>query len=212
MATVNTGSPYYATAVAAAQNNGVPVNFFTQLIQDESSFNPGSINPYVTSSGNPEGIAQITTGTGKTLGVNPLDPTASLNAAASYLQTLYQKAGSWLGAAKLYGTTTGQGASNIPNLTAALAQDAAGGGPLASGISSAISTITNPVGAAASAIGIPTGLFTLNTAERTIAIVIAVILIGIAMVFLLGQTKTGSTVIETVKSTAATAATAAVAA
>lgn len=99
-------SPYYATAIAAADQYNVPENVFVQLIGSESSFSPtpgpgGS--PY--NAGNPSfggGIAQFIPSTASSLGVDRLDPTSSLYGAASYLSSLYQRAGSWAGAVALY--------------------------------------------------------------------------------------------------------------
>jgi Transglycosylase SLT domain len=181
----------YAAQAAAA--NGVPTAFFEQLIGDESSWR---VNPPVTgmtSSGAPVGIAQITTGTAKQLGVDPTDPIASLNAAAGYLKTLYNKTGSWLGAAQAYGTTTGAGAKNVSGLQAALNQVVGlvtGTGPQVPGVSGTTSG----------------NLFTIQNGERLIAVLIGVIFVVGAIIVLMSQTSAGKQVIETVKDTATKAA------
>lgn len=94
-------SPYYTTAIAAANRYGIPTDLFTAQIGQESSFNPNAIN------GNAQGIAQFMPGTAKDFGINPLDPGASLDAAAKYDSQLYNQYGSWQTAMQKYGTTAG---------------------------------------------------------------------------------------------------------
>ncbi len=57
-------------------------------------------------------------GTAAQFGINPLDPTAALNAAAQYDNQLHTSLGSWVAAMQAYGTTAG---GNGPQV-AALAQ------------------------------------------------------------------------------------------
>jgi hypothetical protein len=129
-----TTSPYYPTAIAAADAYGVPENIFTQLIGSESGFNPNpgpGGSPYAFA--NPSyggGIAQFIPSTAASMGINRLDPTSSLYGAAQYLSQLYQKTGSWLSAVTSYkgiGNATntalfGAAGSSLPaNLSAAIA-------------------------------------------------------------------------------------------
>lgn len=104
-------APYKATIDAAAAKYGVPPQLLAWQIGQESSFNPNATNSYITSSGQPQGIAQFTTGTAANVpGYGPLDPTdpnASIMAAAAYDQHLYQSNGSWQGAFTQYGTLSG---------------------------------------------------------------------------------------------------------
>lgn len=108
------GESYVAIADQAALQNGVPVNVFEQLIQSESSFSPTpgpNGSPYAF--GNPSyggGIAQFIPSTAQSLGVNRLDPTASLYAAAQYLASLFARFGSWTQAVLAY-----KGASSPTN-------------------------------------------------------------------------------------------------
>jgi hypothetical protein len=104
-------APYKSTIDSAAAQYNVPPQLLAWQIGQESSFNAGATNSYVTSSGQPVGIAQFTTGTAQYVpGYGPLDPTdpnASINAAAAYDQHLYQQTGSWQGALTKYGTLSG---------------------------------------------------------------------------------------------------------
>jgi hypothetical protein len=182
-------------AAQAALAKGVPPTFFQQLIQDESGYNTGATGPS-TSSGNAQGIAQFMPGTAAQFGINPNDPTQALPAAASYLASLFQKTGSWLGAANAYGTTTGIGAKNIPNLTNALSLDNIfGGNPSGTSSSPAASTApaTGSTGTTSSGNSIVTflqNLFSINTAERSTAVVLGTILALIAITILIMQNRT----------------------
>jgi hypothetical protein len=99
-------SPYYSAAISAADQYGVPENIFVQLIGSESSFNPNpgpNGSPYAF--GNPAyggGIAQFIPSTAQSMGVNRLDPVSSLNGAASYLSSLFNRFGSWTAAVLSY--------------------------------------------------------------------------------------------------------------
>lgn len=110
-----TTADYQATAAAAAQANGVPVPLFLWQIGQESSWNPNAMN------GNAAGIAQFMPSTAKSFGINPLDPTSSLNAAAQYDAQLYKQTGSWQGALTSYGTLANASSTTMDNFNAALA-------------------------------------------------------------------------------------------
>lgn len=125
-------------AVAAAQQYGVPTDLFTSIIQGESGFNPNAVNPLTGA----EGLGQILPSTANQPGyglqqlTNPLDPQSNLNFAAQYLQTLYQKLGTWIGAVAAYsGTPAGSlpyagnnQQNNIVNAALAADQSAISGG------------------------------------------------------------------------------------
>ncbi len=91
---------YQDFAVSAANKYGVPVDMFLWQIGKESSWNPNARNPKSSATG----IAQFTKDTAETFKIDPLDPYASLDAAAKYDAQLYQKWGSWEGALSHYGT------------------------------------------------------------------------------------------------------------
>jgi Transglycosylase SLT domain len=68
----------------AASDNGLPLDFFTRLIWQESRFNPDAISPKGA-----QGIAQFMPGTASWRGLaNPFEPMQALREAASYLREL----------------------------------------------------------------------------------------------------------------------------
>ena len=68
----------------AASDNGLPLDFFTRLIWQESRFNPDAISPKGA-----QGIAQFMPGTASGRGLaNPFEPMQALREAASYLREL----------------------------------------------------------------------------------------------------------------------------
>ncbi len=70
---------YQALAATYAQQAKVDPGIFVSQIQQESGFNPSAKSP-----AGALGIAQFMPQTAAGLGINPLDPVASLRAAASY--------------------------------------------------------------------------------------------------------------------------------
>jgi Transglycosylase SLT domain len=68
----------------AASDNGLPLDFFTRLIWQESRFNPAAVSPKGA-----QGIAQFMPGTASERGlINPFEPLQALREAASYLREL----------------------------------------------------------------------------------------------------------------------------
>jgi hypothetical protein len=68
----------------AASDNGLPHDFFTRLIWQESRFKPDAVSPKGA-----QGIAQFMPGTASWRGlVNPFEPIEALREAASYLREL----------------------------------------------------------------------------------------------------------------------------
>jgi soluble lytic murein transglycosylase-like protein len=68
----------------AASDNGLPLDFFTRLIWQESRFNPEAVSPKGA-----QGIAQFMPGTASIRGLtNPFEPLQALREAASYLREL----------------------------------------------------------------------------------------------------------------------------
>jgi hypothetical protein len=68
----------------AAADNGLPVDFFTRLIWQESRFNPAAVSPKGAM-----GIAQFMPGTASGRGLaDPFDPLLALRESASYLNEL----------------------------------------------------------------------------------------------------------------------------
>lgn len=91
---------YQDYAVQMAGQYGVPVDLFLWQIDKESSWDPNAKNPKSTA----RGITQFTNPTAKWWGVNQDDPYSSIEGAASYMQYLFGKTGSWIGALNSYGT------------------------------------------------------------------------------------------------------------
>jgi len=113
--------PFQDAAVAAANKYGVPVNMFLWQIGKESSWDPNAKNPKSSATG----IAQFTKGTAQQFGIDPLDPYASLDAAAKYNAMLYKQEGTWQGALTKYGTLHDADAKTLQGFSAALGKDAA---------------------------------------------------------------------------------------
>ena len=81
----------YAQPIAdAAQQNNVPPQILTALLNQESGFNPNAV-----SRAGATGIAQFMPGTAASNGVDPTDPNSSINGAAQYLNELYTQFQSW---------------------------------------------------------------------------------------------------------------------
>jgi hypothetical protein len=73
----------------AAQAHGLPLEFFTRLIWQESRFNPGAIGPLTRSGQRAQGIAQFMPDTAKERGAfDPFDPVAALPKSAEFLRDL----------------------------------------------------------------------------------------------------------------------------
>lgn len=122
--------PYQDYAIAAAQKYGVPQNMFLWQIGTESSWNPNARNP--TPGSTATGIAQFIAPTAKAFGIDPLDPYASLDAAAKYDAMLYKQTGSWQEAMVKYGTLADASSDKIAGFKNALGYDADNGAPGAS--------------------------------------------------------------------------------
>ncbi len=81
---------YLPMAQDAARRNGVPVDLFLRLVQQESAWNPKAL-----SNKGAIGLAQLMPFTARKLGVNAHDPYQNLEGGARYLKQMYQKFGSW---------------------------------------------------------------------------------------------------------------------
>jgi murein DD-endopeptidase MepM/ murein hydrolase activator NlpD len=93
---------YRKEARRAAQRYGLDPHIFERQIQQESGFNPTA-----RSGAGAVGIAQIMPGTAKGWGVNPLDPIASLNAAAKNMASYVKKYGGYENALRAYNAGPG---------------------------------------------------------------------------------------------------------
>jgi hypothetical protein len=107
---------YFAPiAAAAAERHGVPRDLFLWQIGQESGFNPNARNNAPGT--HATGIAQFQPSTARGRNLDPTDPVASLDQAASYMAELHQKTGDWGKALDAYGTT-GPGSSAKVNAQA----------------------------------------------------------------------------------------------
>lgn len=81
---------YLAMAEKAAAQFGVPKDLFARLIETESNWNPKARSPRGAL-----GLAQLLPETAAKLGVDPLDPRASLEGGALYLRQQFLRFRSW---------------------------------------------------------------------------------------------------------------------
>lgn len=82
--------PYLSMAREAALRNGVPVDLFLKLVQQESGWNATA-----KSHKGALGLAQLMPETARRLNVDPLDPYQNLDGGARYLARQYRNFGSW---------------------------------------------------------------------------------------------------------------------
>ena len=83
----------------AASKHKVPFDMLMRLLRTEnSSGNPNAVNP----SSGATGLAQFIPPTANYLGINPLDPSSSIDGAAKYLRKLYHQFNNWEDAVKAY--------------------------------------------------------------------------------------------------------------
>lgn len=93
---------YVQTINQAAASNGIPASLLSALLYHESRFEPS-----VVSSAGAEGIAQFMPSTAAGMGVNPLDPTQSINGAAQLLGSYTRQFGSYADALAAYDAGAG---------------------------------------------------------------------------------------------------------
>jgi soluble lytic murein transglycosylase-like protein len=92
-------------AAEFAQQHGVDPNFYTSVIDAESSFNPLARNPTSVKGEHAIGIAQFMPSTAKQYGVDPLNAGQALEGGARYFADLLKKhEGNYIQAAQSYGT------------------------------------------------------------------------------------------------------------
>lgn len=100
-------SEYSAVVLSAAERWGVPPALLAAQINQESGFNPNALSP-----DGAIGIAQFMPGTAKSVGLNPHDPMASIDAMAKLMAHYKKKYGSWQKALLAY--HGGEGAVDNP--------------------------------------------------------------------------------------------------
>jgi hypothetical protein len=91
------GKVYQAAFDAATAAYGLPAGLLSRVAYQESRYNPNAKSP-----AGALGLMQFMPATAKDFGLNPLDPEASIWAAAKYLKQLYNKFGNWKEALAAY--------------------------------------------------------------------------------------------------------------
>ena len=122
----------FAPVIAAMETkHGIPAGMLHRLIKAESAFRSDIINGVKRSSVGAVGIAQFMPATAKELGLNPLDPLASIDAAGRYLAILYKQTKNWDAAVAAYnwgiGNVLKKGLAKAPAETIAYVRKITGG-------------------------------------------------------------------------------------
>jgi peptidoglycan DL-endopeptidase CwlO len=97
MGNVAVPSAYAGTIEQAAASNGIPPSLLAALLYHESRFEPGAV-----SSAGAEGIAQFMPATAAGMGVDPTNPTQSIEGAAQLLGSYTRQFGSYADALAAY--------------------------------------------------------------------------------------------------------------
>lgn len=123
-------APYQDAIQGAQDKYGIPNNYLAKLLNAESAFRPDIITGQKRSSTGATGIAQFMPATAAELGVNPVDPMQSIDAAGRYLNQLYARFGNWTEAIAAYnwgqGNVQKKGLANAPQETIDYVQKIAG--------------------------------------------------------------------------------------
>lgn len=108
----------YAGAIVAAEDRaGLPRDMLARLLYQESRYRADIISGATRSPAGALGIAQFMPPTAAEMGIDPLDPWQSINAAADYLRRLFDRFGNWSEALAAY--NWGQGNVSRKGLSAA---------------------------------------------------------------------------------------------
>jgi peptidoglycan DL-endopeptidase CwlO len=97
MGNVAVPAAYAGTIEQAAASNGIPASLLAALLYHESRFEPGAV-----SSAGAEGIAQFMPATAAGMGVDPTNPTESIEGAAQLLGSYTRQFGSYSDALAAY--------------------------------------------------------------------------------------------------------------
>jgi len=88
-------APYLDAINAAEQKHGLPSGLLLRQLYQESAYRPDIITGRLKSSAGAVGIAQFLPATAADMGVDPLDPTSSIDGAARYMRSLFNALGTW---------------------------------------------------------------------------------------------------------------------
>lgn len=118
---VDRAAPYVADIAAAEREYGIPDNILAKVIYQESRFRPDIITGKTKSSAGALGIAQFMPATAKDLGLDPLNPSQSIDKAGAYLAALYREFDDWSKAVAAYnwgaGNVARKGLKSAPTET-----------------------------------------------------------------------------------------------
>lgn len=110
------GKVYDAVFDAASLTYGLPAGLLSRVAYQESRYNPAAKSP-----AGAIGLMQFMPATAKDFGLDPLDPEASIWAAAKYLKQLYTRFGNWKEALAAYnwgqGNVAKKGIGQAPSET-----------------------------------------------------------------------------------------------
>lgn len=113
--------PYLAAIDQAEKKHGLPKNLLARLLYQESRYRADIISGKKRSPAGAIGIAQFMPATAAEMGINPLDPWQSIDAAGRYLARLYGRFGNWPEALAAYnwgqGNVSRKGLGKAPQET-----------------------------------------------------------------------------------------------
>ena len=93
---------YITYANQTEEKYGLPKNLLVGVMGAESNFNPNAVSHVGA-----KGLMQFMKATAQEYGINPLNPSESINAAGKYLQSSYKKFGNWEDALRSYNMGVG---------------------------------------------------------------------------------------------------------
>jgi soluble lytic murein transglycosylase-like protein len=93
---------WQSTIAQAAATYGLPAGLLDKLLYQESHYRSDIVSGATVSPAGAKGIAQFMPATAAQFGINPLDPSQAIPAAAQYLAQLYIEFGSWDDAVAAY--------------------------------------------------------------------------------------------------------------
>ena len=93
---------YITYANQTEEKYGLPKNLLVGVMGAESNFNPNAVSHVGA-----KGLMQFMKATAQEYGINPLNPSESINAAGTYLQSSYKKFGNWEDALRSYNMGVG---------------------------------------------------------------------------------------------------------
>ena len=107
--------PYLGTIANTEDSLGLPRHLLKRVLYQESGFKPDIVSGQTTSSAGAVGIAQFMPATAQARGIDPTDPTQSIQEAGKYLAELKDKTGSWDTALMAYNWGLGNLSSKGPD-------------------------------------------------------------------------------------------------